>query len=40
MFNILVWLKVFKIYKEVKVVEEKDDIIEKFRMQLKEVVSG
>lgn len=40
MFNILAWLKAPKTHKEAKAVEEKDDTIEKLRIQLKEVVSG
>lgn len=40
MLIILAWLKAPKTHKEAKAVEEKDETIEKLRMQLKEVVSG
>lgn len=40
MLIILAWLKAPKTHKEAKAAEEKDETIEKLRMQLKEVVSG
>lgn len=39
-FVIIAWLKAPKTHKEAKAAEEKDETIDKLRMQLKEAVSG